>query len=195
MGAKHITTEELAFIEQAYRTMRLADVVVAVNTRFGLRRTYNGMKQVVVKYKVKSGRSGCFEKGHATWNKGKKGVNGFSCTRFKTGDYPHNTLPLLHERIGKDGEIQIKVREHGKCFISKARWVWEQQNGQMPKSCVIRFRDGNNRNFCLSNLVCVTRHVHLRLNASDYARLPQNLKPTRLLVETLVATAKERMSV
>lgn len=192
MGAKHVTAEELAFIKRAYRKMRLVDVVAAVNERFGLRRTLGGMKQFVVKRGIKSGRTGCFEKGLVPWNAGKKGVNGNSRTRFKRGQLPHNALPLFHERIGKDGEVQIKVRERGRAFVSKARWLWEQKNGPLPKGCVVRFRDGNNRNFRLSNLVCVTRHVHLRLNASDYARLPDKLKPTRLLVETLVATAKER---
>lgn len=192
MGAKHVTAEELAFIKRAYRSMRLVDVVAAVNERFGVRRTYSGMKQFVVKRGIHSGRTGCFEKGFVPWNKGKKGVNGYSSTRFAPGQAPHNALPIFSERIGKDGEVQIKVRERGRAFISKARWLWEQKNGPLPKGCVIRFRDGNNRNFRQSNLICVTRHVHLRLNASDYAQLPAKLKPTRLLVETLVATVKER---
>jgi hypothetical protein len=35
-----------------------------------------------------------FQKGHTTWNKGKKGISiGGVATQFKKGDVPHNKLP------------------------------------------------------------------------------------------------------
>ena len=192
MGAKHISQAEHDFIAEAFRRMPLTDVVEQVNARFGLNRTLHGMKQWARKNQVKSGRTGQIAKGAPAWNKGKKGVNGKSNTAFRKGNFPHNTLPAFHERIGKDGEIQIKVKERGKTFVSKHRWLWEQKNGPVPKGCIIRFHDGNNRNFSPDNLVCVSRHLNLRLNQSDYKQLPESLRPTRFLVEKLVVATKER---
>lgn len=194
MGAKHIRQAEADFIAQAYRKMPLASVVEAVNAEFGNGRTYNGLKQWTVKHGVLSGRTGQFCRQQEPWNKGKKGVNGYSSTRFKPGSISARAKPLLSERVGKDGEIQIKVRKRGKTYISKARWLWEQDNGPLPRGHIVRFKDGDNRNLSPANLVAVSRHLHLRLNASDYAMLPPELKQLRLSTEALVVAFKDRQA-
>jgi hypothetical protein len=192
MGAKHVSAEEAAFIAEAYRTMTLAQVVEAVNARFGLRRTPNGMKQYVFRARVLSGRTGCFPKGNKPFNTGKKGVNGKSDTVFKAGNFPHNTRPALHERTSKDGLIEVKVGERGKTFISKHRWLWEQKNGPVPRGHIIRFKDGDNRNFAEGNLVCVSRHLNMALNQSNHLDIPPPLRETHFLAQKLKVVAKER---
>jgi hypothetical protein len=190
MGAKHVSAEEAEFIAEAYRSMTLPQVVEAVNERFGLNRTVNGMKQYVFHAGIRSGRTGQIAPGAPAWNKGKKGVNGKSNTTFKKGNRPPLTRPLFFERVGKDGEIQIKVGERGRAFISKARYLWEQKHGPLPKGQIVRFLDGDNRNFADDNLVAVTRRLHAALNKGDIGRLPRELKRPRFLATKLEVMAK-----
>jgi hypothetical protein len=192
MGAKRVSTEEAAFIARMFQHRKLADVVRLVNEQFGVCRSLNGMKQYAKKHQIKSGRTGRIERGTPAWNKGKKGVNGKSSTTFKVGNFPHQTLPMYSERITKDGLIEIKVKERGKTFVSKHRWLWEQKNGPVPRGHIIRFKDGDNRNFADGNLICVSRHLNMALNQSNHLAVPQPLRETHFLTQKLSVTAKER---
>jgi ParB-like chromosome segregation protein Spo0J len=87
----------------------------------------------------KTGRTGCFEKGLVPHNKGKKcraGKGGrhpnARKTQFKKGNLPHNTHYLGHERVSKDGYVEISIDETNphtgfeRRYVLKHRWAWEQ---------------------------------------------------------------------
>lgn len=123
---------------------------------------------------AKVGNGTRFKKGQISHNKGLKQSEFMSAdkiektkaTRFKNGLVPHNRVPIGTERFGKDGFIQIKVAD-GKLnrnWEQKNRWVWEQNNGPIPKGCVVEFIDEDKTNFELSNLRMVTRKENILKN-------------------------------
>ncbi len=187
------TQEQLDWLKAEYVRLPAKELTAAFNAKFGASRTECAIKGTMFRRGFEAGRSGFIQAGTSPWNKGKKGVNGKSDTVFKKGNFPHNTRPAQHERISKDGLIEIKVGERGKTFIAKHRWLWEQANGPVPAGMIVRFADCNNRNFAMDNLICVSRHLNLRLNATGYNETPQTFKPTKLLAEKLMVTAKERL--
>ncbi len=188
------TQEQLDWLKAEYASLSAKALTAAFNAEFNACRTECGIKGTMFRCGFVSGRTGYITPETAAWNKGKKGVNGTSCTSFKKGNLPHNTRPAHHERISKDNLIEIKVGERGKTFMAKHRWLWEQANGPVPAGMIVRFADGNNRNFAMDNLICVSRHLNLRLNATGYNELPQVFRPTKLLAEKLMVTAKERLN-
>lgn len=106
-----------------------------------------------------------FPKGHVPWNKGLKGINfGGKKTQFKPGDKPHNTKPLYSERISKDGYVEKKVRETGRQFVLKHRWIWEQQHGPIPSGHIVIFKDGDKKNLSLDNLELISRKKNMQRN-------------------------------
>lgn len=124
------------------------------------------------------GKSTQFKKGLAGWNKGKKQteymdqetIERTKATRFKKGIVPHNIKPIGHERITKDGYIEIKVRESktdskNKNFELKHRLVWEQHHGEIPEGMNVEFVAGADRlNFTIEDLILRTKVENMKKN-------------------------------
>jgi hypothetical protein len=134
-------------------------------------------------YSVRAGRIGAqhpkaiahrFVKGQEPPNKGKRieefmskeGIERSSRTRFQPGQLPHNTQPVVHERVSKDGYIYIKVSMTEK-MVLKHRYVWEQANGPVPDGHCVAFRDGNRQNCELSNLYLLSRGDNARRRTQE----------------------------
>lgn len=116
-----------------------------------------------------AGQATWFKKGQKAWNKGKPHpARGRSAeTQFKKGQRSHTHLPVGSERITKDGLIQVKMHDTGyppHDWVSKHRVVWEQHNGPLPKGRIVVFKNGNNRDFDLSNLEAITRSENMKRN-------------------------------
>jgi hypothetical protein len=106
--------------------------------------------------------SGQFKKGHKPWNKNLKGICLSPNTLFKKGQLNNfNEKAIGSERINKDGLIEVRVENrlnNGKFWIKKHVLIWQTHHLQtVPENCLIRFLDGNKRNFDINNLVLVTR--------------------------------------
>lgn len=95
-----------------------------------------------------------FQRGHETWNKGKKGwqSGGRSAeTRFKKGSLSgaalHNYVPIGTERICADGYVERKVTDDPSMYPAR-RWiavhriVWEAQRGPAPPGHIVVFKPG-----------------------------------------------------
>ena len=119
-----------------------------------------------------------FEIGHVSHNKGKKleefisaqGIEKVRATQFKKGNLPHNYKPVGHERVDKDGYVEVKVRDADDSkqnFEFKHRLLYVAHNGPIPEGCIVEFADGNKQNFDPSNLVVRTREQNLRANADS----------------------------
>jgi hypothetical protein len=88
-----------------------------------------------------------FQKGHASWNKGLKGIAiGGKATQFKPGQLPANAEPIGSLRMTKDGTLQRKI-SNDKGSNSK-RWrgvhelVWIEANGPVPPKHIVVFKPG-----------------------------------------------------
>ena len=85
--------------------------------------------------------------------------------------YGKTVRPVGYEREVK-GYIVIKTALYPTVPSSKDNWklkhvyVWEQANNKtLPKGWVVRFKDGNNRNFDPSNLCAMPRGMNQFLNS------------------------------
>lgn len=120
----------------------------------------------------KTGRDGRLRRGNLPWNKGKKmpfHANS-ARTQFKKGHLPHNTKFLGHERISKDGYVEISVAETNphtgfeRRYVLKHKYLWEQENGAVPAGMVLKSKDGNRLNTDPSNWVLIPRGMLTRMN-------------------------------
>jgi len=179
------TIEEARFIEQAYKSMTEVEIVAAMNQRFKPQRQQKQIRAFIRNHKLLSGRTGRFERGTVSWNKGRTKYMGANATSFKKGSVPANRKPLGSERIcKKDGFILIKVAETNPYTGFSTRYkhkhvhVWEQENGPAPDGKVVSFIDGDKTNCDISNLELISRAELLYINRNKASDLPPQLKPT-----------------
>lgn len=169
------TDEEEAFVREFTPGHPEAEIIAAFEERFGRRLTTAQIGNLKQKLGVRSGTvGGRFEKGGVPATKGKTWADfgtpeGHERSRrglFKKGGLPHNTRPLLDERVGKDGYVQVHVgqRSMGRRndqWMSKAQFVWEQANGmEWPGGCRSVFVDGDRLNFDPANIVPVPMDLY-----------------------------------
>lgn len=157
------------------KTMPRKELTTLFNARFNLSMSADQISAKCLRMGLKTGRTGCFEKGLATWNKGLKGYMGANATSFKKGQLPHNTRPNGSERIcSKDGYVLVKV--NGK-FILKHRWLWERHHGKIPKGYNVVFKDRDKTNFDIDNLILMSYAEMgvMNIKYSRYARRENNL--------------------
>ena len=127
--------------------------------------------------------TGQFEKGFTPWNKGLKGVNGESESRFKKGHTAYRTREIGEERIDTEGYVYVKVSDIG---IKSQRWqlkhrlIYAKHHGDITGETIVRFYDNNPNNMKIENLYAVTRAENAVLNRLKFANEPIELKPTIL---------------
>lgn len=123
-----------------------------------------------------AGHSSRFKPGQVAFNKGKKwhefmlpeaqAKSRAKC--FKKGNIPHNTNEIGHQRITKDGYIEIKVSDNVESkynYKLKHRLVWEEYHGEIPKNHQVRFIDGDKTNFNIENLKLLSLADSLVINS------------------------------
>lgn len=155
----------------------------------------------------KTGRTGCFAKGTVPPNKGKKcppGTGGrhpnARRTQFKKGNEPHNTNFLGHERVSKDGYVEISIDETNphtgfeRRYVLKHRWQWEQKHGPVPDGMCLKCK-GERINTDPSNWELIPRALLPRLDGRfgrGYEEAPAELRPTILAVAKLEHRVREK---
>lgn len=191
------TREQTDFIREEYRRLPLKDLAEEFSARFGTGKTAGQIKSYVKNRGITSGRTGCFEKGLQSWNKGVKGYMGANVTSFKKGHRPKNWTPLGTERINRDRYIEIKVAERDPHTGFPTRYrakhvvIWERVNGPVPEGKIVIFLDGRKTNCVIENLACISRSELARLNQFGYTGLPSDLKPSMMALVQLKVKAHE----
>jgi len=155
----------------------------------------------------KTGRDGRFPKGSIPPNKGRKGMPmhpNCAATQFRKGQLPHNTKWLGHERVSKDGYVEISIAEtnpytgYDRRYVLKHRHLWEQAHGPLPAGMCLKCLDGNKQNTDPANWEAVPRALLPRLAGrwtEPFDSAPAELKPTLLAiakVEHAARTASRR---
>lgn len=187
--------EQLQFLRTMYLTHSLKALTTLFNEKYYLNLTLAQMKGLLSRNSIKSGRTGCFAKGHVPDNKGMKGrpIHPNSAKHlFKKGNVPPNLRELGAERIcPKDGYILVKVQEQNPYtkdptrFKLKHQVVWEQHNGPLPPGHKIRFLDGDKLNCDIDNLALISNALNLHLNQHGYNNVPDELKTAMLTLSKL----------
>ena len=148
-----------------------------------------------------TGRTGRFEKGAVPANKGKSmPYNSNSArTQFKIGHLPHNTKYAGHERLSKNGYVEISIEQTNphtgfhRRYVLKHRWLWERENGPVPDGMALKCLDGNKQNTDPSNWKPVPRAMLPRLNGiygRGYDDAPAEIKPSIMAVTELEHRAR-----
>jgi hypothetical protein len=166
---------EMAWLE-ANRLMVISAYAAAFNAKFGRAVDPKNLHALRKRKGWLTGRTGFFEKGQAPHNKGKPCEEGRGGkhpnarrTQFRKGNEPHNTRYLGHERVSKDGYVEISVAEtnphtgYSRRYVLKHRWLWEQANGPIPASHALKCLDGDKQNTDPSNWEAVPRALLPRL--------------------------------
>lgn len=186
------TLEEIELIKTHYPDHRTADIMHlfpgrTVTTLQGRASLLQIKKSAVFMQSAASGRISAhndigiktrFTKQCAGWNKGLKqrdymspeNIEKTKVNQFRKGQDPHNTVPMGHERISRDGYIEVKIRHlkndgKNKNFEAKHRIVYVENFGPIPKNCNVEFRDGDKFNIDPSNLVLRTKKENLLKNS------------------------------
>lgn len=112
-----------------------------------------------------------FKKGQASHNKGKpmpdEIYEKLKPTFFKKGSLPATTADLWSIRQIEEGYLEIKFTDKvrgRKAWRLLHRYTWEQWHGPIPKGYCVTFRDGDNHNCSIDNLILVSNAVNARLN-------------------------------
>lgn len=154
----------------------------------------------------KTGRTGCFPKGHVPDNKGKAmPYNANSArTQFKKGVRIGRAnqvyKPIGTERVSKDGYIERKIHD-GLPMQSRWRLVhlikWEAIHGPLPKKHCLKCLDSNRSNTDPSNWELIPRTVLQQLNHRtrivDYDDAPAELRPAILTLAKLKGARSSRI--
>jgi hypothetical protein len=193
--------EELAWIE-ARQTEPRRQLHVDFSATFA--RTdvsFDNFKALCTRKGWKTGRTGTFPKGSVSWNKGRPmPFNENSArTRFKKGNLPHNTHFLGHERLTKDGYVEISVDEinphtgYERRYVMKHKHLWEKINGPVPKGMFLKCLDGNRQNTDPSNWDLLPRAAQTYLGGFrgiDYEAAEPEVRPAIIAVAKLRHAAR-----
>ena len=186
-GPQHIwSDEEKQYLAEITPGRGYKEIQSMMSCKFGFDYTHHQIKGAITRNKLNTGRTGRFEKGRATWNKGTKGLTKANVTSFKKGQKPHNYKPLGSERITKDGYCEIKVSDTGRRWKSKHLVVYEKHHGKVPRGSVVIFLDGDKRNFDIDNLHLVTRNQLAMLNKNSLIQKDAELTKTAINVVDLM---------
>ena len=184
---RRYTQEEHDFMVMYVPGHSHKEILEEFNKRFSPPVTLNKIKAYIKNHNLNTGRTGYFEKGHISHNKGKKMpeevYEKVKLTMFKPGDKPKNTLPIGTELMLSDGYVWVKIDDQPKVpkkvnWKQKHRLVWEEVNGPVPEGCLVIFLDGDRTNFALENLHMVTKSQNARLN--QYGFRGENPEATKL---------------
>jgi len=164
--------------------------------------SFDAFKNLCTRKGWMTGCDGRFEKGIVPANKGKTmPYNPNSArTQFKKGSLPPNTKWLGHERLSKDGYVEISVKQTNphtgfeRRYVLKHRWLWEQMHGPVPEGMALKCK-GDRLNCDPSNWELVSRGLLPRLNGRfgrGYDNAPSELKPTIMAVAKLEHQLRRR---
>ena len=186
-GPQHIwSDEEKQHLAEITPGRGYKEIQSMMSCKFGFGYTRHQIKGAITRNKLNTGRTGRFEKGRATWNKGTKGLTKANVTSFKKGQKPHNYKPLGSERITKDGYCEIKVSDTGRRWRPKHVLIYEKHHGKVPKGSAVIFLDGDKRNFDIDNLYLVTRSQLAMLNKNSLIQKDAELTKTAINVVDLM---------
>ena len=203
------SARELAWIK-AHSTDNRAEMCAAFNRKFGRDIALKNINALCKRNGWLTGRTGCFEKGQEPHNKGVPCAPGKGGrhpnarrTQFKKGQEPHNTHYLGHERVSKDGYVEVSIDEtnphtgYQRRYVLKHRHEWEKVNGPIPEGHALKCLSSDKTNCDPTNWEAVRRALLPRLAGGNryrrrlaYDDAPQELKPTVLLAAKLHHAAK-----
>lgn len=196
------SSAQLAFIRRRKKMARrkLYAAFVAEFRRSTV--SFDTFKSLCKRIGCLTGRSGRFERGHVPATTGKKmPYNPNSArTQFKKGRLPHNTKYAGHERVSKEGYVEVSVDETNphtgfeRRYVLKHRWLWERTHGPVPEGMVLKCKR-DRLDTDPSNWELVPRAFLPRLNGRfgrGYDAALDALKPTIMAIAKLEHQVRQK---
>lgn len=171
-----------------------AEMTELLNSTFGTGYTVEQIKNYRSRQHWDSGLTGRFEKGNVPFNKGLKGVSypGMEATQFKKGHPPHNHRPVGSTRVDCDGYIWQKVEEPNK-WRPLHVLNWEAVHGPVPKGHIVVFKDRNQSNCEVENLLLITKAEHaIMCKRGLYTTMPEATEAGQLIARLALAKSKAK---
>lgn len=188
------TPEQLEFIRINIKKMTWKELTRLFNEKYGTNLSCKALAATGKRYGIKSGRTGCFQKGNIPWNKGMKGWKAprTERTQFRKGNIPQTYLPIGTEVVDSGGYVKVKIADPNK-WEYKHRLIWEKHHGRpVPPGYAVIFGDGNNRNFDPENLLLVSRAQLVRMNQNGLIKNDAELTKTGMLIADILNKVGER---
>ena len=188
------TPEERTFFQSFVPGHSHKEIQEEFTARFGWEISRSQVSGYIKNHHLNTGRTGRFEKGQVSHNKGKKGLRAPGCEKgwFSKGHTPKNHKPVGSERLSKDGYWEIKIAEPNKWRL-KHLAIWEQHNGSIPKGSCIIFLDGNTSNLDIKNLMMIRRRDLVRMNQSKlFSDIPEVTEAGAHVAELLSAMGEAK---
>ena len=162
-----------------------------MNDKFEYQFTYEQVKSAIIRFNLKTGFNGRFEKGHVPAIKGTKGIIKPNKTSFKKGNVNWNKKTIGSERDRFDGYTEIKVAG-SKRWRLKHRVMYEKYHNVVlnPKQLVI-FADGDKSNMSKENLLLVDNNQLLILNQNGLINENRELTKTGLNIANIIIKLNE----
>jgi hypothetical protein len=184
--------EEKEYLAKVTPGHHYSEIKELMNGKFNFDFTIDQIKNAINRYKLNTGFSGQFSKGHTPKNKGVKGVvyEGCKKTWFKKGNEPVNHRPVRSERINVYGYTEVKVAEPNKWKL-KQQLVWEEHNGPIPKGHVIVFGDRDKQNFNIDNLILISKKQLLVLNRNNLIKENTDSTKTGIIIADIYMKINE----
>ena len=197
-------TEMRTYLREIAPGRSYKEILQMVNDKFGDGTIdLDHLHAYLKRYKIKTGRTGHFQKGQESWNKGKKleeivkdpeARKRCEEGRFKPGNIAVNTLPIGSIVKSSDGYLVIKKQTEG---IQRQRWrflhraVWEEHNGPIPEGMYISFKDGNKLNCDIDNLMLISKGENVMLTNLGFRSADPALTEAGLQVVRIKRKCKE----
>lgn len=181
MGKRKYSLELISYIRGIAKGKSYDEILDLVNKKFSeLNLTRSNIRTVLRNYKISTGITHRFKKGHVPWSAGTKGRLTANSGSFKKGITPQNLKVIGSvRRETKDGYLIVKV--------ARKKWralhvvKWEHEHGEaVGRGNVIIFKDGNKDNLNSDNLVRLTRGELAILNKDKLGYLTPELNDLRI---------------
>ena len=185
------TKEEKEYISEITPGRHYKEILEMMNDKFEYQFTYEQVKSAIIRFNLKTGFNGRFEKGHVPANKGTKGIMKPNKASFKKGHVHWNKKPIGSERVSVDGYTEIKVADPNKWRL-KHRVMYEKYHNVVlnPKQLVI-FADGDKSNMSKENLLLVDNNQLLILNQNGLINENRELTKTGLNIANIIIKLNE----
>ena len=186
MARPLLTKEQLELFKQNNRGKTNKEMTEWTNDTFNLSLTEHQVMVLRANHHLVSGLTGYFEKGKASWNKGKHtATKEFLAHSYKKGESPNpRQRPVGSEKVCSDGFVKIKIAEPN-VWKLKHYYVWENANGKVPEGKVILFLDGNKENCELTNLRLVDKKVQSTVAIRHLSSTDKNINKAGILLTEL----------
>ena len=178
-------------IESEYLKLPIKTLAKKVGVSQTKVRSYMKQKGLIIPSDIaeKRKRDSRFYQGHTPINKGKKqsdymsaeSIERTKATRFQKGHTPHNTQYVGHERVSKDGYVEIRVSVGN--YQLKHIVEWEKVNGKLPDGYCLRCKDGDLTNTDPLNWRLISREENMYRNSKH--NYPEEIIPSMVLVNKI----------